>query len=209
MTTKLDGKEGIIINIDQIIQKIEAAEMDPYFVFISGGSCTGKTFLAKLLMSGLENQTTLIEMDDYFKDKDDVTLPMFGGRLSFDLPTSYCLDDLKKDLDDLMQHKQITMPIYDINCNRRIDKKAMEGKKIIIVEGLYASMVSDIIEKDKQKITILMRASSKTRLERRIKRDTARFSWSEKAIENYFYSFIEPIDKMYISKQKATMIIEN
>ena len=197
------------MEIRAIVEKVEKSGRNPFFIFISGESCAGKTFLAKKLLAYFKDEAALIEMDDYFKDRDDPSLPMFGGRLSFDLPTSYWLEEIKTDVTDLKHYIQIGMPTYDILKNVRTGKRLFDRKRVIIVEGLYASMVSDAIINPEEKINIMVKAATKTRLTRRIQRDVARFSWSEEDIESYFYSHIEPIGKMYISRQKADLIIEN
>lgn len=191
------------MNIELIVQKIKEAQELPYFVFISGGSGAGKTFLARKLMLQFENEATLIEMDDYFKDTDDATLPMFGGRVSFDLPSSYHLDEIREGLRELKNSKPITVPVYSICKNQRIGQIRVEQKKIVIVDGLYASMVSDVIENPDQKVNIFVWATTQIRLQRRVKRDMARFDCSLESIGSYFFKYIEPIDQMYVSKQKA------
>ena len=197
------------MNIEEIVQRIENAKTSPFFVFISGGSCVGKTYLTRKLLARFGDEATVLEMDCYFKDRDDTTLPMFGSRTSFDLPESFYLKELRNDLKRLIEVGRINVPIYDISRNFQLGKRIMHRNKIIIVEGLYASIVSDAIESPNQKVNILITASTQTRLQRRIDRDTSRFDWSEKAIETYFFDQIEPIYKMYFSKQSAEVMIEN
>ena len=197
------------MDIDELISRLGKISVRPFFIFISGGSCSGKTFLAKKLMLLLKNDATLIEMDDYFKDREDETLPMFGGKLSFDLPDSYHLDEIRQGLIELKESKQISVPIYDIGSNKRIGRKVVEQKEIIIVDGLYASKVSDAIVDVNQKINVLILTSTHIRIQRRIKRDRERFGCSSEEIINSFLKFVEPVDKLYVSKQKADIIIQN
>lgn len=197
------------MDIERIIQRIKEGAEIPYFIFISGGSGAGKTFLARMLMSLLGDEAVLIEMDNYFKDAGDETLPIFGGRVSFDLPSSYHLDEIREGLRELKNSKPITVPVYSICKNQRIGQARVEQKKIVIVDGLYASMVSDVIENPDQKVNIFVLATTQTRLQRRVERNMAQFDCSLESIENYFFKYIEPIDQMYVSKQKADITIKN
>ncbi len=198
----------IDLNVDWLISKIKEASVFPYFIFISGGSCSGKTYLAKLLKEFLNDESVVVEMDDCFKNKNDNSLPIISGYRSFDMPSSYHIEEMKGYIKKLSVEKEVMFPDYDIRTNMRVGTKAIVSQKYIIVEGLYASMISEAIGNLEQKVNIFMSASSKTRLERRIKRDVEEFGMNEKIIKKNFYDQVEIAQKLCIEKQKFDIKIE-
>lgn len=182
-----------------------------FFVFISGGTCSGKSYMARLLKEIFGNDCTLLEMDNYFKNSGDISLPKLGGRVSFDLPKSYHRKEMKDDFRRLIKGNIISSPVYDIQKNERVGTQLVSLTKIVIIEGLYASMMSELIENPCQKLSIFISASSENMLKRRIKRDLELFGFAEERVLKMFYSLVNvPYERYVLRQQKIVdMIIEN
>lgn len=197
------------MDLNPILEIISNAIVFPYFIFISGGTCSGKTFLAKILKDFYPQECEILQMDNYFKDKDDPTVPTMGGFLSFDLPNSYLKEEIKQDILKLAEGVEISSPVYSIGLNKRVGYQSIKSKKIIIVEGLYASQISGVIENPLQKINVFVSASLENMLKRRIERDLENFGISKEKTTERFYKLVEGPYRMYLVKQKADVRIEN
>jgi uridine kinase len=197
----------IRLNTDVIVKIAQNAKIFPFFIFICGGTCSGKTFLADQIKQILKEECLVISMDNYFKDRWDHTLPYFSLP-SFDLPGSYRLGELRSDLQRLLLGSPIEMPIYEIKNNQRIGKKTVKPAKIIVVEGLYASHLSDIVDNLSQKLSIFITCNAELIFQRRIDRDVKLGFKTEVAVENYQH-YVEPIYRMLIQNQKTDLIINN
>lgn len=197
------------LNVETIIEIIKKAKIYPFFVFISGSTCSGKTYLANKLAQSL-NDFLVISMDLYYKNYNDSTFPIFNGIPSFDLPEAYLLDELKNDLKVLSTGDSIELPLYDITQNKRISTNTVSSTKVIIIEGLYASLLTNIIPNHSQKISIFIESDPQKIFERRISRDISRGFNLDQAIQLY-QSYIQPIYLKSINpqKNKADLIITN
>ena len=107
----------------------------PFVIGICGGSCSGKTTLARELSVYLGNKRVLvIDQDsyyrpDYFKG-DHSNLP------NFDHPNAIDSKLLAKHLLDLKQKRDISKPVYDFSTHSRLGKiNRKRTHKFVIVEG--------------------------------------------------------------------------
>ncbi len=208
----MDTIQWTNIGIDQILSEIDQSKVlgRPLFVFIAGGSCSGKTTLANELKKQLP-KASILNMDDYFRDFDDPDLPKEDGRISYEKKESYYLDTLINDLKTLNLWHSVFTPVYDIKRNKRTgEKKLVFESDIVIVEGLFAIDLG----KDYRfnQLTIFVDAPYRTRLIRRITRIKQLFPQAtEELIEHHFRCYVERWYKELIYPQAriAHLIIKN
>lgn len=184
--------------VERINDCLSSNKRNPLFVFIAGGSCAGKTTLAKRL-NNYFTKSSVIPMDDYFLDIDDPDLPIENGRLSFDKPESYHLQELSEHLMLLNQHYSILSPVYNLSDNKRVDrKKRIPPTELIIVEGLYAIRLGHNLSIT-NKLSVFVNTPYHIRLQRRIDRD--KDIAPEEVIEHFFRNRAEPLYQEYIFPQ--------
>ena len=201
--------QGINDGVTQVLSKINQSLISgkPLFVFIAGGSCSGKTTLTKELKKCLP-QASILSMDDYFRNFNDPDLPHENDRVSFEKPDSYHLIELTNHLEELNQYHSVLAPIYDLKHNQRTeDKKTVFASNIIIVEGLFSINLGK--ELNLNQIKIFVDAPYRTRLLRRVDRDHN--IASEEVVEHFFRCYIEPCYRKLIFPQSnfADLIIKN
>lgn len=186
----------------------------PILIVISGGSCSGKSYLANILAGAINPfmRISCIGLDNYFKDIDDPSLPRNakGSRL-FDRPDSYHCEEFVSHVSDLMSGKSISMPIYDQVSCRRISGQYLiiELADIIVAEGLFAITILKNIKKNK--INVYVDASEKIRLERRTTRDILRYGVSEDVVVSKFFEKVKPCHTEFVEPQKniADIVLMN
>ncbi len=85
----------------------------PIVIGIAGGTCSGKSSIAKILVEDLDNETiTIIKEDDYYKDQSD--LPMEERvKTNYDHPLAFDFDLMTQHIRDLIDRKTIEKPTYD------------------------------------------------------------------------------------------------
>jgi len=201
--------QGIVDGIPQIILKINSCLLleKPLFVFIAGGSCSGKTTLTKEIKSRLP-QTSVMSMDDYFLDFDDPDLPRENGRISFDSPGSYHWFEMIEHLKKLNQNESVLATVYNLTDNQRTkEKKEIFASDIVIIDGLFSINLGKEI--DLNKITIFVDTPLRTRLKRRVFRDKGLAS--ENIIIHHFLCYIEPLYQKFVFPQLefADLVIKN
>ena len=112
------------------------------FIFLSGPSSSGKTTTAKKLCLYIQSfgyMPYLISTDDYFVDRENTPKNPDG---SYDFESIDCVDveSLNKDLNDLINGKEVSLPTYNFIKGEReyLNKpKKVAENSIFVVEGIH------------------------------------------------------------------------
>lgn len=201
--------QGIVSGVAQILPLINQylAKGSPLFVFIAGGSCSGKTTLTQELQKSLP-QASVLTMDNYFRNYTDPKVPTENNKLSFDKLEAYQLVEIEEHLKRLNQHRYVYGPIYDLEHNLRTnEQKLIPMSNIVIVDGLYAVDIGKGLNLNQ--ITVFVDAPYRIRLMRRIARDQ-RFA-SREVVERHFRCQVEPVFQkdIYPQLKIADLVIKN
>lgn len=175
---------------------------------IAGGSGSGKTLVAKTIMDRLgSGKVVLIQEDSYYKDLSGIPLNERGGR-NFDHPDAFDHDLLAEHLQQLLEGKSISHPIYDYKTHSRLKETQTVGPhSIIMLEGIL--ILNEPKLRDLMDIHVYIDTALDICFIRRLKRDIKERGRSvESIIKQYnetvrpmFFQFIEP------SKRYADIII--
>lgn len=112
-------------------------------IFVTGGSCAGKTPTTERLAHYLAEhgrKTELISLDDFYRNPEDAIYNE-DGTPDYECPESLDLELLHKCFSALCDGEVAYMPTFDFKKKRRNDQyKAMslEDEELCIVEGLHA-----------------------------------------------------------------------
>lgn len=148
----LSGKIVDLINLSEALHERKYAEIanqiydrrgSAKIVFIAGPSSSGKTSTSKRLalqcrILGLNPK--VIELDNYFVDRHLTPLDA-NGDYDFEALEAMDLDFLGKQLNDLLDGKEVEIPRFDFKEGKRyFDGSMMQlhEKDILIMEGIHA-----------------------------------------------------------------------
>ena len=126
-----------------IADQIYARRGSVKIVFIAGPSSSGKTSTSKRLaiqcrILGLNPK--VIELDNYFVDR-EFTPRDEKGEYDFEALGAMDLDFLGKQLNELLEGREVEIPRFDFKEGRRYfngDKMQLHEKDILIMEGIHA-----------------------------------------------------------------------
>ena len=170
-------------------------------VGIGGGSGSGKTRLVKNILNKVDNlKVDAIELDSYYKDLSHLTFKK-REKNNFDHPNSVDFNLLQENLEDLINSKEISVPIYDYKTHTRekdISKK-INNINVIIVEGIFALYTKKI--RDLMAIKIFVDTPSDIRILRRIKRDVNK---RERSINSVIKQYKKTVRPMFLEFVKPT-----
>ncbi len=130
------------------------------YVLIAGPSSSGKTTTAKKLFTALKamgKDALLISTDDYFLDLVD-TPKKDNGEYDFESIKAVDVESLNKDLQDLVNEKEVRLPQYNFKTGKREygeDKVKLSKDAIILIEGIHSlndELTPYINKKDKYKV---------------------------------------------------------
>jgi uridine kinase len=177
---------------------------------IYGGTGSGKTTIVNMIASHFSsNDIEIISQDSYYKDNSDISYED-RCKLNFDHPDAIDFNLLYKHLKKLRKGETIEQPIYDFKIHNRLKKTIqIKPKKILILEGILIMCHAEI--RSIFDLKIFINANSKTRMERRIKRDIAERGRSRDEVLKRYIETLKPMHEKFIEPSKiyANYIIEN
>lgn len=167
---------------------------EAFVVGISGGSGSGKTYLARWLAQSLAPHAVLFSEDWYYYDKSN---PKPGEVLNFDHPRSIENSFMVRQLKKLMKGKMIEAPQYEYLTHKRLDRThSVLPQKIIIVEGLFVFHFANVFKC--LDLSIFIDVPADLRLSRRIQRDLAENRNSIKDTLNMYLDNVRPMHEKFI-----------
>ena len=177
---------------------------------IYGGTGSGKTTIVNMIASHFSsNDIEIISQDSYYKDNSDISYED-RCKLNFDHPDAIDFNLLYKHLKKLRKGETVEQPIYDFKIHNRLKKTIqIKPKKILILEGILIMCHAEI--RSIFDLKIFINANSKTRMERRIKRDITERGRSRDEVLKRYIETLKPMHEKFIEPTKiyANYIIEN
>ena len=117
-----------------------------WVIVVAGPSGSGKSRLCARLRSSFG--TPVLNLDDFYKDGDDPTLPrrrIGPGQdiVDWDDPRSWSGEDAMRALEDLCWNGVADVPVYDIAHDGRVGdvRISLDGSAYVVAEGLFAHEV--------------------------------------------------------------------
>ena len=186
------------------------SDQKPYFLGISGGSASGKTYLLKHILERYpEEKLTLISSDNYYRSRDELPRDP-DGEINFDHPDALDLDRLAADLDRISQGETVTIQEYTYNNPDIVPKELhYRPSPIILVEGLfvfYHPGISALLD-----LKIFVDADEHIRLSRRIRRDAAERGYQLDEVLAYYSKYVAPMYHKFIEpyKYECDLVLPN
>ena len=181
----------------------------PFLILIAGGSGSGKTTVAEEIIKNLPPDVSGISIcqDRYYlanNSRKNKELNTFN----YDHPNAFDWKLMVKQLKDIMQNKQIRLPIYDyVNHERKSEKELFKPADVIIFEGIHALRNEELNKLSELKIFVdtpkdesfIRRLERDTKVRGR-KLDDIISQWRN-TVRPMYDAFIEPL------KGKADIII--
>lgn len=174
--------------------------MNRKIVLVAGGTASGKTSIAKNLIKIIgENSSTLLEIDNYYLPKSEALAKNKRWNVvNYDNPGSINWDLLLSDLNKLISGKDVMKSLYDYTKeNYTKEFITLKANDVIVVEGIFALAVKELV--DMADLKIFVKASSDTRLIRRIKRDQEmRFNVKQEKFMDIWRNTLKPAHNKFI-----------
>ncbi len=175
----------------------------PILILVSGASGSGKTTIAKSIISDLpiNIKSAIVCQDSYYNKQaeGDVTI---RARMNYDHPSSFEWPLIISQLNQLLMRQKIDMPIYDYAVHQRSDKNIIQNSvDVIVFEGLFALYDKNLRELADVKIFVdtpndecFIRRLVRDVTERQRSMDSIINQWLT-TVKPMFFEFIEPTKK--------------
>jgi uridine kinase len=181
---------------------------DPIVIGIAGGTGSGKTTVANVILKRVGNhRIAYLPHDAYYRELKDLP-PNQRASVNFDHPDSLESELMLEDILRLKQWASVYLPVYDFSTHSRTEKTIqVDPQPVIIVEGILIfaePKLRDIFD-----VKLFVDTDPDLRFIRRLQRDIAeRGRTMEKVIQQYLTT-VRPMHLEFVepSKRYADVII--
>jgi len=182
--------------------------LTPLVVGIAGGTASGKTTVAKKVLTALSGYAVaFIDQDAYYKEMADLS-PEERREVNFDHPDAFDTELMVRQISELKAGRPIQKPIYDfVAYARRPETKLIQPADVVIIEGILVLHLQPVRELCGMKIFV--DAEDDVRIIRRLIRDIKdRGRDFDRVVEQYFRS-VRPMHMGFVepSKRHADIIV--
>ncbi len=179
----------------------------PLLIGIAGGTGSGKTTLARALVSELGRDVTVLEHDWYYRDRSG--LPVHEREnVNYDEPDALDSGLLVGHLAELRGGRAVECPQYDFATHtRRSTTLAVQPSRIVAVEGILLFAIPEL--RDSFDLRIFVDTDDDIRLMRRIQRDLIERKRDIASIQGQYYGTVRPMHLLHVapSKRHAHLIV--
>ena len=182
--------------------------VQPVFIGIAGGTASGKTTVARAILSRVPSaRAALIEQDAYYKDQSH--LPLEQRRLvNYDHPSAFDNDLLVAHLDALAAGRSIEKPVYDFTTYTRTGRTVrVDPVDIVIVEGIL--VLEDPRLRERLDIKIFVDTDADVRVLRRLMRDIRERGRTLESVVRQYLETVRPMHLQFVepTRRYADLII--
>jgi uridine kinase len=179
----------------------------PLLIGIAGGTGSGKTTLARCLVSELGRDVTVLEHDWYYRDRSG--LPVHEREnVNYDEPDALDNGLLVWHLAELRAGRAVACPQYDFATHtRKPMTRAVQPSRIVAVEGILLFAIPELC--DSFDLRIFVDTDDDIRLMRRIQRDLVERKRDIASIQGQYYGSVRPMHLLHVapSKRHAHLVV--
>ena len=164
---------------------------------ISGGTGSGKTRFTKELIKRCDSDKIIhISQDSYYKDLSHISYEE-RCNINFDNPSSINFNELKNDIQNLINDKTTNIPVYSFKRHKRLNENlTINPKPIIIIEGIF--VFHDPKIRDLINCKVFVDTPADIRILRRAKRDINKRDRSIESIFSQYVNTVKPMHEKFI-----------
>jgi len=180
----------------------------PVILGIAGGSASGKTTLAKMIINSLgEEHVSFIGHDSYYKDLNHLSIEE-RTNVNFDHPSALETSLLIEHIHQLKLGNPVDVPIYDFGTHSRTQRtETVHPRRIVIVDGILIFAEPELLSQ--MDMRIFVDTDDDLRLIRRIQRDIKERQRSVESVIEQYTKYVRPMHLCYVepSKRLADIIV--
>jgi|TARA_B110000263_G_scaffold99975_1_gene87407 uridine kinase len=164
-------------------------------VGLCGGSCAGKTTLARALLVERPD-ATLLEFDDYYHDLSAISVEE-RAKVNYDHPDALDIQLLLTHMDELAAGRAVDVPDYDFATHTRPGGlHRVEASALVIVDGLLLLALAEC--RERLDLKVFVDAPREVRLARRLEKDVRDRGRDREGVIRQFGASVEPMHETLV-----------
>lgn len=174
---------------------------------IAGGSGSGKTTLTHVLAQRFPAHTTVLNHDDYYKVRDDLSYEERAA-LNYDEPDAFDNDLFCEHLEMLRRGHDVQSPVYDYSeHNRTAETKLVPARPLVLVDGILIFADPNICSL--LDLRVFVDTDADIRILRRLMRDVSERGRTIDSVIDQYQTTVKPMHEKYVepSKHAANIIV--
>ncbi|MBN2048170.1 MAG: uridine kinase [Anaerolineaceae bacterium] len=180
----------------------------PIVIGIAGGSGSGKTTVAKMVLRRVgTNRIAVLSHDSYYRDQKD--LPMAErAKVNYDHPDSLETELLIRHVEMLKQYQPVHMPVYDFTTHSRSNQTVLvEPQPVVLIDGILIFVEPEL--RKLMDVKIYVDTDADLRFIRRLKRDIEERGRTQESVVKQYLETVRPMHLEFVepSKRYADVII--
>jgi uridine kinase len=178
----------------------------PLVIGIGGGSGSGKTTIARAVVSGLSG-VALIQHDSYYRHQPHLNFSD-RTRVNYDHPDSLETELLIRHLRSLKEGEPVARPTYDFTLHLRAEEtERVDPAPVLIVDGIL--VLADAELRAELDLKIYVDTDPDIRLARRLRRDMEERGRHPASVIEQYLTTVRPMHLEFVepSKRYADLII--
>jgi len=184
------------------------AHSTPLVIGIAGGSGSGKTTVAQIIIQRVgPDRIAFLQHDAYYKDLSGLP-PAQRAEVNFDHPNSLETELLIRHIEQLKNGQPVEVPIYDFATHSRTPQTfTVQPRPVILVEGIL--IFAEKALRDLCDVKIFVDTDSDIRFIRRLQRDIAERGRTVDSVIKQYMATVRPMHMEFVepSKRYADVII--
>jgi uridine kinase len=173
--------------------------MAVHLIAITGGSGSGKTWLAKKLKRRLGRSAGLLSLDDFYRDLSALP-PRARNQVNFDHPDAIDWDLFRTCLEGIRRGEAVRLPCYDFATHTRSARtRRWQPRAVVVIDGLWLLRHPAI--RKLYAHTVFVDCPEELRLARRLARDQAERGRSKASVMRQWRSHVKPMHDAHVAPQ--------
>ncbi len=175
--------------------------MKPFIVGVGGGSGSGKSTVAGLLIEELgAGDVVVISQDNYYRDLSHLSLEERKEQ-NFDNPDALDHELLHKHLDLLSQGKSMECPSYDFKTHCLTgETTTVEPKPVVLLDGIFSLYYQEVLPLLDLKLYVDV--PDDVRILRRMTRDIAKRGRTVEGVVQQYLGTVRHMHEAYVAPTK-------
>ena len=164
-------------------------------VGLCGGSCAGKTTLARALLAERPD-ATFLEFDDYYHDLSSTAVEE-RAKVNYDHPDAIDVQLLVAHMDELAAGRAVEVPDYDFATHTRTGgTHRVEASPLVVVDGLLLLALAEC--RERLDLKVFVDAPREVRLARRLEKDVRDRGRDRDGVIRQFGDSVEPMHQALV-----------